>query len=122
MAGPYFREWRKKRGFTLEELAERLEFFDDPNLPKTAASLSRLETGKQPYAQGINEALAAIYDIEVAELVGVDPTKRDELDEVLAKLRSKSEFDRARAARLLRALDDSEPPPQPTPEREPDAA
>lgn len=57
MAGPYFKEWRKHRGYTQDQVVDRLAELDDPNLPATGASLSRLENGKQPYSQRIVEAL-----------------------------------------------------------------
>ena len=43
MAGPYFKEWRKFRQLTQEQVLGRLNALDDPELPGTAASLSRIE-------------------------------------------------------------------------------
>jgi len=89
---------------TLEKVAERLAFMDDPGVPTTAASLSRLENGKQSYTQRSLEALATVYECEPHELIGVDPFKRDELDNFFASMRGKSEIERARTARFLKAL------------------
>jgi transcriptional regulator with XRE-family HTH domain len=108
MAGPFFKQWRKYRGLTLEKVAERLAFMDDPGIPSTAASLSRVENGVQAYTPRSIEALAEVYQCLPGELLDVDPFQRDELDEVIAGLSKSTELTRARAARLLRALDDGE--------------
>jgi transcriptional regulator with XRE-family HTH domain len=70
----YFREHRKKKGLTLAQVAARLEEMGG-DLPTTDASLSRIETRKQPYSEPVVEALAEIYGIETWELFGRDPTK-----------------------------------------------
>lgn len=110
MAGRFFKQWRKYRGYTLEQVADRLAFMDDPGVPTTAASISRLETGKQSYTERSLDALAAIYECDPGDLISVNPYKRDELDEMTAQMRGKSDIERARAARLLRALDAAELP------------
>lgn len=53
----FIRQWREKKGLTLEQLADRLATAHD--LPTTHASLSRIERGIQPYSQPILEAIAA---------------------------------------------------------------
>lgn len=75
----YLREWREKKGLTQAAVAGRLEFLDDERLPTTAASLSRLENGKQPYSEPIINALAEIYGCEPWELLGRDPTKEGQV-------------------------------------------
>ena len=69
----YLREWRKKKGLTQDQVVARLELHEDPLLPRTNASLSRLENGKQPYSQRVLEALADVYGCEAWELIGRDP-------------------------------------------------
>ena len=105
MAGPFFRQWRKYRRLTLEQVAGRLADMDDPLIPSSVGSLSRLDAGLQPYNQRIVEALASeeVYDCDPDDLIGVDPFARDELDELLAGFKGKSEIERARIARFLRA-------------------
>lgn len=39
----YFKEWRKHRELTQKQVVDRLSMHDDELLPKTEASLSRLE-------------------------------------------------------------------------------
>lgn len=63
----FIREWRKHRGLTLERLAERLE--------TSAASLSRIEKGEQPYTQDYLEALAEALSTDPASLIMRDPTQ-----------------------------------------------
>lgn len=105
MAGRFLKEWRKYRGLTLEQVAGRLTELDDPQVPATPASLSRIETGKQSYTERSLEALAHVYDCEPADLIGTDPYKRDELDEAMKRLNTANEFTRRRVARLLEALE-----------------
>lgn len=105
MAGRFFKQWRKYRGLTLEQVAGRLLALDDPQVPTTPASLSRIETGKQGFTERSLEALANVYDCESADLIRVDPFKRDELDEAMKKLTGADEFTRRRVARLLEALE-----------------
>jgi transcriptional regulator with XRE-family HTH domain len=87
MAGKhYLREWRKKRGLTQEQVVGRLAGLDDPLLPTTAASLSRLENGKQPYSERILEALADIYDTRAGHLLDRNPLKEGEVVDFMAHL------------------------------------
>lgn len=79
----YLKAWRRKRGYTQAKFIERLNELlgdipdDEPHLkvPRTTASLSRIENGEQPYNQAAIEAYAAVLDIEPDCLIGRDPTK-----------------------------------------------
>lgn len=82
----YFREWRKYRHLTQAQVVDRLAVHDDDKLPRTAASLSRIETGDQIYTQRILEALADIYDCEAWELLGRDPAKENRVIDMVARL------------------------------------
>lgn len=101
MAGPYFKQWRKHRHLTQEQVIERLAAFDDPLIPQTAASLSRVENGKQPYTQRIVEALADVYDCEPDHIIGRDPTKEGEVIDLWARLDEKQ---RRQARAVIEAL------------------
>lgn len=101
MAGPYFKEWRKFRGLTQEQVVDRLAMLEDPLIPQTAASLSRLENGKQPYTQRINEALAEVYQCEPDHLIGRNPFKEGEVIDLVRLL---DERQRRQAVALLQAL------------------
>lgn len=65
----FLRQWRKHRGLTLQQLAE--------SIGTTHPTLSRIETGKQPYSQGILEAAASRLNTDVASLLMRDPTDSD---------------------------------------------
>lgn len=100
----YIREWRKMRGLTQEQVVARLEFLDDPNVPKTGASLSRLENGKQPYSQRVLEALAHIYNCDPSDLIGRNPLKEGDVIDLVRVL---DERKRAQALAILTALRDA---------------
>ena len=101
MAGPYLKEWRKHRQLTQDQVVDRLASLDDPLLPTTAASLSRLENGKQPYGQRILEALAEIYQCEPDHLIGRDPTKEGEVIDLWSRLTLSQ---RRQATAILQAI------------------
>lgn len=86
MAGPYFKEWRKYRHLTQEQVIDRLAAMEDPLIPQTTASLSRLENGKQPYTQRSLEALAEVYQCEPEQLLGRDPYKEGEVIDMWSRL------------------------------------
>lgn len=63
----FIRDWRKHRNLTIERLADRLTL--------TAASLSRIERGLQPYSQPILEALADALRCSPADLLMRNPSQ-----------------------------------------------
>lgn len=65
----FIKEWRTHRGLTQEQLADRLEV--------SKATLSRLESGKQPYTQDMLEAVADALSCEPADLIMRDPSSPD---------------------------------------------
>lgn len=75
----YLKEWRLHSGKTQAQVTDMLASHDDEQLPKTTASLSRLENGKQPYSERVLLALADIYGCEPWELIGRNPSKEGEL-------------------------------------------
>lgn len=90
----YLREWRKYRSFTqAETIARIIELAgdvaaDDPALrvPKTEASLSRIENGRQPYTQAVLEVLAEVYQTHPEHLIARNPTKEGKLLSILDRL------------------------------------
>jgi len=97
----YLREWRQHKGMTQAQVVASLQSFDDPNLPVTEASLSRIETGKQPYSQRVLEALAEIYGREPWELIGRHPDKDGEVIDLLDRLNDQQ---RRQAKAVIEAL------------------
>jgi len=65
----HIRAWRKHRGLSLETLAERVGV--------SHGSLSRIERGRQPYAQRLLERLAEELQADPASLLIRDPTDPD---------------------------------------------
>lgn len=63
----YFKEWRKKRGLTLERAGELAGM--------TAGNISAMERGEQGYTQDGLEALADIYKVPPGWLTDVHPEK-----------------------------------------------
>jgi len=63
--GHFIREWRKYRGLTLEQLAERVDL--------SHGALSQLERGVINYTQPTLEALASALNCEPADLLTGDP-------------------------------------------------
>lgn len=61
----YLREWRKHRGLTLEQLADRVGM--------THSSLSRIERGLQRYDQELLERAADALQCEEVDLLIRDP-------------------------------------------------
>jgi transcriptional regulator with XRE-family HTH domain len=61
----YIREWRKSRGLTLEQLAERIEM--------TSSHLSMLERGQRGYAQETLEAIAHALHTDPGSLLMRNP-------------------------------------------------
>lgn len=98
----YFREWRKHRHFTQDQVVDRLKAFDDPLIAATGASLSRLENGHQIYNERILEALADIYTCEPWELIGRHPGKEGLVVDLVRVL---DERKQAQVAAFLKALE-----------------
>ena len=101
----YLREWREKKGLTQGQVIDRLVALEDPLLPQTGASLSRLENGKQPYSERILEALADIYDCEPWELIGRHPGKEGEVVFMFDRVfRDLTEAQKRQALAIIEAL------------------
>lgn len=82
----YLRAWREFRHLTQQQVVDRLDGLDDERIPRTAATLSRIENGKNPYTERLLLALAEIYAAEPWELIGRDPSKSGEIVDLLARL------------------------------------
>lgn len=63
----FIREWRKFRGYTLEELAEKIGV--------TPTAISNIETLRSGYTQGMLETLAQALECEPWELICRDPSE-----------------------------------------------
>lgn len=70
----YLRVWRKHRGLTLAAVEQEVHL--------SHAQLSRIETGKQPYNQGLLEKLADVYGCEVVDLLVRNPVETNATEPV----------------------------------------
>lgn len=66
----YIRQWRKKRGHTLDDMVGRL---DALGVQTTGATLSRIERGGQPYNQDLLEPIAVALGVESWQLLVDNP-------------------------------------------------
>lgn len=62
----FIRQWRKKRGLTLDQLADRVGM--------TGGNLSEIENGHTGYTQATLEALADALQCEAVDLLIRDPS------------------------------------------------
>lgn len=62
----FLKEWRKFRGLTQEQLAEKVGM--------VVSNISQLEQGRQGYSKEGLEALAGALNCEPGHLLSVDPT------------------------------------------------
>jgi transcriptional regulator with XRE-family HTH domain len=65
----FFRQWRKFRGYTLEQAAELTGM--------SIGNISAMERGAQGYTQDGLEALAEAYNCTPGQLLTVDPQSSD---------------------------------------------
>lgn len=90
----FIREWRKLRGLTLMQLAEKAEV--------THGAISQLETGKAAYTQPMLEALAKALEVEPGILVTRHP---DDVEyKFLAAIQKATPEQRAAIAAMADAL------------------
>lgn len=74
----FIREWRKHRGLTLVQLANRVGV--------SQPTVSRIERGEQPYSQPILEAFADALGCEPSDLIGRLPGAPSELTLLVNKV------------------------------------
>jgi transcriptional regulator with XRE-family HTH domain len=113
--GHFFRQWRKARGLTLEQAADRIERASEargeagwPGRPisMTHATLSRIERGRLPYSQGLLELLAEVYRIDRASLIMRDPSEAEGIWSIWEQLKP---LERVQAVAVLKALRTAQP-------------
>jgi transcriptional regulator with XRE-family HTH domain len=95
----YIRAWRKHRGLTLAQLADRLSV--ELEVAISEGQLSRIERGETPYSQDILEAVAAALRCEPADLIMRDPVQPDGIWSLLDSLKP---VERLQAVEIIKAL------------------
>jgi len=63
----FIKQWRKSKGLTQEQLAERIGV--------TPGAISQLELGRINYTQHMLEAIADEFGVKPGDLLNVDPTR-----------------------------------------------
>lgn len=97
----FIREWRKYRGLSLRQLADRMEV--EPGVPLMShANLQRIELYEQPYDQQLLEAASIALECSATDLISVDPTKDGDVIDLVRLLKT-------RDADLLQRLKDKDP-------------
>lgn len=91
----FFRAWRKERGLTQEQLAERIGM--------SVSSVSQIETGKQGFTDGTLMAFADALNVEPGDLLSRDPKINAMIIDLLALLDRKGQDT---VMNVIRALPD----------------
>jgi transcriptional regulator with XRE-family HTH domain len=102
----HIRAWRKKKGLSLRELANRMEA--EPGVPLLShVSIGRIERFEQPYSQDVLEALATALGRTKADLLerdpDIDPVEQKVID-ISARLQAAPPDVQEQAIRVLEAL------------------
>jgi len=87
------REWRKYRGLTQEQLAERIGI--------ARSYLTKIERGSRRYDQPFLEAAAEALRCEPSQLIDVDPTASDGIWSIWEQL---TVPERVQAEAVIRAI------------------
>jgi len=95
----FIRAWRKHRGLTLAQLADRLSV--ELEVEISEGQLSRIERGETPYSQDILEAVASALRCEPADLIMRDPTLADGIWSLIDALKP---VERLQAVEIIKAL------------------
>ena len=77
----FFRAWRKHRGLTQEQLAERVEM--------SVSSISQLETGKQGFSEDTLLSLAEALSCEPGDLLSRDPRLEGAVADLMRLIKQK---------------------------------
>ncbi|MBV8661479.1 MAG: helix-turn-helix transcriptional regulator [Hyphomicrobiales bacterium] len=92
----FFREWRKYRGLTQEQAAERMGILQ--------GTLSKTERGEIRYTQDFLESASAAYGCDQGALLSINPLVDDPLQHAIADLRQAPPELQRRAANVISAL------------------
>ncbi len=95
----FIRAWRKHRGLTLAQLADRLA--TEMEVEISEGQISRIERAETPYSQDILEAIASVLRCEPADLIMRDPTSSDAIWSLLDALKP---LQRLQALEVIKAI------------------
>lgn len=103
----FIKEWRESRGWSQAELCGRLDALEPP-YTISESQLSRIERGDQAYSQDLLEALAAVFRIDVTQLVGGGPAMKKVPDDVIDLWTRLKPRDEAVARLMLKSMSEAE--------------
>jgi transcriptional regulator with XRE-family HTH domain len=89
----YLREWRKKSGLTLSQVADRIGL--DPT------AISRLERGTSPYDQLHLQQMSELYRCTIPELLYSDPRRERPIDALMKKVARLNDPDEIKTATAM---------------------
>jgi transcriptional regulator with XRE-family HTH domain len=89
----FFKAWRKRRGLTLEQAAEKAGM--------TPGNLSAMERGAQGYTQDGLEAIAEAYGVPPGWLTDANP---DEIDSILPIWEAAKPTDRKKIIEIAKTI------------------
>jgi transcriptional regulator with XRE-family HTH domain len=92
----YIRAWRERAGLTQDQLAERIG--------TTHGTLSKIESGQQPYGQRLVDRIAAALDIHPAQLLWGDPKDESSIWRIAGQASRLTEAQRKAVLRVIEAL------------------
>jgi transcriptional regulator with XRE-family HTH domain len=90
----FLRAWRKHRGYTLEQVAERLHM--------SHQNLGKIERCKVPWNQDLLERLAEEYRCDVTDLINRDPTDPESLWSIWDQLAPTERIQLVEVAKVLK--------------------
>lgn len=90
---PFIRQWRQRKGYSLEYLAH--------NVPMDKGNLSKVERGLLPYNQEMLERIANILGTDPGNLINRDPTKEGRVIDLVQRL---NQAQLEQAERVLEAM------------------
>lgn len=77
----FFRAWRRYRGLTQQQLADRVDM--------SVSSISQLETGKQGFTDSTLLAIAHALNVEPGDLLSRDPAMDGQIVDLLRLIKQK---------------------------------
>lgn len=92
----FLREWRKERGLTIEQLAERSGL--------SIATISDIETGRVAYTQHSLERLAKALNVAIGLILSCNPTNEHDPWRIVEKFSQLDETRRIQLADLVKVL------------------
>jgi len=96
-------EWRRYKGLSLRQLAQRLEYEPGVEL-LSSTSLNRIEKGEQGLTPDVMHALADAFGCGAEDLILINPLIRPELVDFMAAVRRLRDLPAGEIPRITKLL------------------